>query len=289
MNPSQEAVKHSDTLTVLAVAATAFGISFGLHELSHGLTSGLLGGKHILVTSNQTVGDFREISNLGLVIAAAAGSAANWILALAGFILLNQSKVKSAATRFFLLLMFGFNASIAATYMTFSPLWGYGDWMQILRMFSDQVIARSVVVVAGLFALWGLYNVTRRTLAQFVKGAPDGETRTARKLALTGLSVAGVMAVVAGLLTPLNMQPGLGLVFELGNGIGAGSLLLIASYSLPSNYLSNKALSWRSIQPSVVWRCMGIIVLTAFVLGLGRGMSLAGYSFGGVNVPPLFQ
>ena len=100
-------MKPYHTPTVIAIACVVFGSALALHELTHALSAAVFGGEYLLVTSNRTTGDLRALTEVGLVLTAASGSATNWVLALTGLALLPTSRTRSSTTHFFVLLLCG--------------------------------------------------------------------------------------------------------------------------------------------------------------------------------------
>lgn len=263
-----------DLPTVAAMSLVVYAVGIAMHEWSHAAAAWMVGGVPALISSTDMRADVSEVRPGGLVWIAAAGSAANLVLAILGLGMLHAAG--SSTVRVFGWLVAAVNGFVASVYLIASPLIGFGDWMTAISKFDHQAWLRLVAAAFGVLLTAGwVALMSPRLMVLLRKLTPRDRAVSAPAFTRTVWMTGGVLGVLAGLFSPL----GLGWAVA----IGAGSTLGTTWPLLPMGRLAGEA-EPGALEPgdradalvprSPGWLIAGAVVGALFVLTLGRGIPL---------------
>jgi hypothetical protein len=243
--------------TIISMAVLAIATSSLLHEgLGHGLTAYLRGDIPTMLTSNHLddIRPDRWVDAAGTLVNFAAGILAMLASSLAG---------RRANLRYFLWLLGSFNLMDAAGYFLFSGILGLGDWQAILDGLPHYVALRIVMSLFGAVLYFSVVALMARLIKPF---SPNRSIyNTVGRLPYYS---ACIFYSLAGAFDPLGVK--LLLLSTIPAAFGGLSGLMWADSLLPRASTEPPLTVSRS--PS--WWIAAIIIGLAYILILGRGLSL---------------
>lgn len=199
-----QAAPRNDWLTVAAMAVVTYLLSAFTHEmLGHGVASLLVGARIVHVTSLDLVYDASHLTAAQGRFIAAAGCAAQFILA--GILILVYRAVRdrvAPTTRYFLWLLLYINLFIPAGYLMALSFAPFGDWNDFVQGLPQQVLWRLGFTVLGTAITFAAAIAGARALDPFL--GRDQAERSSRALVLTLVAyLAGsIVNTLAGVLNP---------------------------------------------------------------------------------------
>lgn len=263
-----ETAARIDIVTVSAIAIVTFLISTVAHEaLGHGLASLLVGLHPTRVTSVDLEVSFTGVPAWKVRVVAAAGCAANLVLAGIAITLMRILRPQTPTTRFFLWLLGTNNLLIPGGYMMVLTFLGIGDWNDFVQGLPNVFIWQLgitllgiILSLAGLF--WGARNID-----PFLGTQKRG--RRALTLTLTAYLAGATANTLAGVLNPTS--PMLILISAAASSFGGTVWLLWinAAVRKPDATTSPVALT---PQRNWLWIALGIAALLVYFLLLGPGL-----------------
>ncbi len=233
-----------------------------LHELAH-VAAALLP-----VQVSQVAISSVGISTRGSSpLVALAGPLANLLLAL--FLVFARSPSRSSRARYFAWIFGTSNLFDATAYLLYSALLGSGDWATVFDAALSPHLWRPVIGVAGIAAYAASVLVSLRVLRLLIA---DGVVTLdqARRYGPVTYWAGGLVLTAAAALNPIS--PWLILTSGVATGFGAmaGFVLMPALLKQIGDRSSGSATPIRRF--GVAWAATGILVATAFVVVLGRGL-----------------
>jgi hypothetical protein len=199
-----------------------------MHESLHALVAFWMGGNVVTVSSTGVEGSLSGFRNAGWVLYGISGSAANAVLALAGWLFFRRSVGNPGTKAVVAWAFFAINAWIPTMYLIASPALGFGDWMAVVDRFAARGPVRVSAVVTGLFIAGLLMRATRDSLARLVgNGSPEDRMRRATRVASVIWVSAGAVALAAGVYSPEGLARGAAIA--LGTTLGGTWPILIAA------------------------------------------------------------
>jgi len=215
MGTVRPVAETDDPLTLLMLGGLAYLLTMLLHEaVGHGVGCLLAGGApRITAVATQC-----EIQPLAMVL---AGPLLNWTVGLFLWRALPRVSAEAARLWWLLWLLFAYNLLIAAGYLVFCGLAGFGDWA-VAAAPLPAGLWRPLAVVGGA-ALY--YLVLRAASARVPSLDPDSPLRPRlRALVLLPYIGAGLVALASGLLNPID--PIRRFLLPAASSLGAGMGLL---------------------------------------------------------------
>lgn len=258
--------------TVTAVSVVAYvGVSVVHEALGHGLASLLAGVTPKGLTSISLDVDWTNVSAAKVIFIGSAGTIANLV---AGFIflwLLQQFSRKdiSPTLRYFLWLSMTVNFLHGAGYLPM--VWLFGDWKYVVEAggLEPQMIWKIGLTVVGtaLYFVFGMWQAGRYLEPFLGQDAPIRVSR-ARLLTWTPYLVGSSVLCAAALFNP--NKSGMASL-AAAEWFGGTSLL----FFLPSVVEKPKPHSQSPLRITISypWIIAGSVILLAFVVVLGRGIT----------------
>ncbi len=247
--------QHSK-LTIVSMAVIASASATLLHEgLGHGVTAWLRGDVVTALTSNHlsALTADRWVDAAGTLVNLAAGAIALLASCRAG---------TRENLRYFLWLLAAFNLLPGTGYFLYSGIFGVGDWYAIIRGLPHPFALRFALTILGAALYVGVVRLLARALRPFVPG-PSAYNTIGRLPYLA----AGLFSCLAGLFDPLGLK--LFLLATVAAAFGGSSGLLWADVFLPRNPSG----PFLSVRRSLPWPVTALVLGTAFIAILGRGLS----------------
>jgi hypothetical protein len=213
MGTVRPVAEADDPLTLLALGGLAYLLTMLLHEaVGQGVGCLLAGGAPRITT----VATQCEVQPLAMVL---AGPLLNWAVGLFLWRALPIVSAEAPRLWWLLWLLFAYNLLIAAGYLVFCGLAGFGDW----AVAAAPGLWRPLAVVGG-GALY--YLVLRAASARVPSLDPDSPLRPRlRALVLLPYIGTGLVALASGLLNPIDPIRRFLLPAASSLGAGLGSAL----------------------------------------------------------------
>jgi hypothetical protein len=139
-----------DIATVVAISIVCFVLTVQFHEFAHATTAVLLGAKVFTITTGSVRYDDTVLSNHGNQAVAASATLFNFAAAAMLFAVRRLVPRANPRMRYALWLGMALNAFVPAGYLSFSPLFGFGDRTLFLRWCSAMRSERSAAPSASL-------------------------------------------------------------------------------------------------------------------------------------------
>lgn len=274
VSPKTQAKTASiDLITVASIAVVIALLHSFIHEaLGHGLASLLLG-----LHPRQVSTTYLDVSYAGVPvwksrIVDAAGSSAQLIAALIGFVLMGSVQKSKANLRFFLWLFTYCNIFAAGGYLMVPTLLGFGDWESFVQGLPSPMLWKLgleilglIISCAGLYlGLRGLDGFSGRTV-----GGPGSRRRRRAGLIYTSYLTIGIVGTVAAIFNPLSPQ----LVFVSGAAatFGGNAFML---FMLAFGHKSSPTTPEDPMTPtrSWLWMYFGVVALFIEFVVLAPGL-----------------
>jgi hypothetical protein len=252
-----------ETLTVCAISALAFIVTDTLHQSAHALIGSLTVSPFSMLTS---AGWSSAYDN---TLTDAAGPLVSLAAAAIFWLLLRSLSNASAHIRLFLLLGCAFSLLQVTSLLFFSGATGFGDWASILGEPRHLIVWLAVLVFAGALT----YRLTLSLIGLgFTRYLGVTDRRRLFRLALAASLSAIVISVLAAAMNRIGLK-------FLALSEFAPTLLASMGLLWVRRYIPRSALPLRDAAPltrSWPWIAVAGIAAAAFVLVLGRGITLTG-------------
>jgi hypothetical protein len=263
-------VHTDDWLALLACGVLAFIVADMSHEaVGHGLATLAVGGKVDFITTC-----YVDSSGHYSKWIPAAGGLTNLAVGLGSLAFLRLRSHVSPMVRYFLILVAAFNLFFAVGYPAYSGIALFGDWAAVINGLAPPWIWRFVLVavaVAGYYASMRLLIDPMAPFAGVAEGKAERVLAQARIRRITLIPYIGAM-VVACAAAALNPR---GPMQILTSGLPAAAAafgLTQMDNLISPRHARTSGGALKPLQRSVPWIVAAVIVMTCFVLVLGRGL-----------------
>ena len=264
--------KSDDRLTLVALGVVAFIVANVSHEVvGHGLATLAVGGKVDLVTTC-----YVDSSGHYSKWIPAAGGLTNLVVGLGSLAFLRLLPNLRSVLRYFLILVAAFNLFFAVGYPAYSGIAQFGDWAAVVSGLNPPWLWRAVLVVVAVAGYYASMRLLIGPMAPFSEIAEDKAAKPSaqariRRITLTPYIASMVVACLAASLNPKG--PMLILTSGLPAAAAAFGLTQMDHFVGLRPHASQSAME--PLQRSVPWMIAAAIVLTFFVVVLGRGVRVA--------------
>ncbi|MGE0353402.1 MAG: hypothetical protein AB7Q69_09195 [Gemmatimonadales bacterium] len=208
--PSIAIISASSVITV--------GLAMMCHESAHVLAGWLAGGSPTMITSTETLGDFRSLSPAGLVALGISGSVINLLFSLLGWWILRRAS-GTPELRLTAWFFFAVNGMLVVSKMLGEPLAGFGDWMTVLRPLPGTNWLRILVVLLGGMGMVIMVRRSGTALGELLpSGEPSRRMADARRIVAIGAAASAVLVLGGAAANPVGTTRGM--LLALGAGLG---------------------------------------------------------------------
>ena len=187
----------ADALTVAGIAIVAYVLATVLHEgAGHGGACLLVGGKALVVSTvyMECSADTRLVTAGGTIMNVIAGAVC--------FALGRVAARTSPFLKYFLWLSMTVNLFLAAGYLAFSGIDGFGDWALFIRGFNPQWAWRAGMTIVGAATYLLVAWLSLLELRPLIGSDPERRFVRAKRLSNIPYVTGGILACVAGALNP---------------------------------------------------------------------------------------
>jgi hypothetical protein len=263
-------VNTDDRLTLLALGVLAFIVADVSHEaVGHGLATLAVGGKVNFITTCYVDSGGHYSKWIP-----AAGGLTNLAVGIGSLAFLRLRSHVCPRSRYFLILIAAFNLFFAVGYPAYSGIAQFGDWAAVINGLNPSWIWRVVLVAVAVGGYYASMRLLVDPMAPFAGVAEDKAAMLlaqARIRRITLIPYIGAM-VVACAASSLNPRgPMQILTSGLPAAAAAFGLTQMDNLISPRRACASSA-PLKPLQRSVSWIVAAFIVLTLFVLVLGRGV-----------------
>ena len=201
-DPIRPSAPPCDPLTIAAIGLVAGALTDLIHEgLGHGGACLLVGGKPMLLTSMNFVGDQSGLPPWTRRIVSAGGTMAN--LLAGGLALLSlRSRPWGPHLYYFVWLFAALNLYVGTGYFLFSGMSNIGDWANVIAGLPGVWVWRGLLVVLGGLSYFFCVRMMLAMARPFTGGDPAVRYRRANVLMLIPYFAGAIMGVLAGALNP---------------------------------------------------------------------------------------
>jgi hypothetical protein len=263
---SDGSIPFADRFTVIAIAVMAYPGVYISHEIIGHCGLALLVGTRCTVISSTYIplASMPPLWKYNIIVA--AGSTANFVIALVCLLLLRGSRRRAHSTRYFLWLSMCANLFLASTYIATAPLIKYGDSYILIQDLPGQLFWRSSVALAGMALVYFSFQVARTELGRVIGFGGRAARSFAWRLVVPAYFAGGIVIVASALFSQL--EAGLAQFQAAGGTFGLTIWLLLLPLVIPEP-APGKILQ---IQRSVGWIVAGGLTAVIFIAVLGRGI-----------------
>lgn len=266
MGTARPVAKGEDPLTLLGLGGLAYLLTMLLHEaVGHGVGCLLAGGEPRITT----VATQCEVQPLAMVL---AGPLLNCAVGLFLWRALPTVSPEAAQRWWLVWLLSAYNLLIAAGYLVFCGLAGFGDWA-VAAAALPAWAWRPLAVVAGAVLY---YRVLRAAATRIPSLSLDSPLRPRlRVLVLLPYIGAGLVALASGLLNPID--PVRRFLLPAASSLGAGLGLLwvpdIYADLRPADRLRTES-PLRPVTRHSGWLALAAVAIPLFVTLIGPGITI---------------
>ncbi len=263
-----------DSITIVAVALVAYGLTNVVHEgAGHGGACLLVGGRPQMLNAVFFQCDETGLAPAAIRFIAAAGAILNVVVA-AGLMLAGRLLRRSTpAVRYFRWLLVALNLLTAFGYLLFSGIGGFGDWAVVINGLPGELPLRVLeIVTGGVLYFVVAPRVLWRGLVPFLGDDAAERVRRAGRLTVLPYWIGGTLYVAAGLLNPEGIQ----LVLLSAAAASFGGTSLMAWFFTLRARRSARETGYPSalgIPRSPGWIAAALLTVIVFVGLLGRGVA----------------
>ncbi len=255
-----------DPLTLLALGGLAYVLTMFVHEaVGHGLGCLIAGGAPTITT----VATQCEVQPLAMVL---AGPLLNWVVGLCLWRALPVVSAEAPRRWWLLWLLFAYNLLIAAGYVVFCGLAGFGDWAVVAAPLPVW-LWRPLAIVGGAVLY---YLVLRAASARVPWLDLDSPLRPRlRALVLLPYLGAGLVALVSGLLNPID--PIRRILLPAASSLGAGLGLLWVPDIHADLIRARRGRTEGTLGPvtrQAGWLAVAAVAILLFVTLIGPGLTI---------------
>jgi hypothetical protein len=262
-----------DPLTIAAIGLFAGALTDVIHEgLGHGGACLLVGGKPLLLTSMNFLGDQTGLPRWAHKFISAGGTFAN--LLAGGIALLSLRRPPAAAHfHYFLWLFAALNLYVGTGYFLFSGMSNIGDWANVIAGLPRSWLWRGLLIVLGGLSYFLCVRMMLARAGPLIGSDPAVRYHRANLLMLIPYLAGALMGVLAGLLNP--QAKALLLISAVAASLGGLSGLAWGPQLLRDpHWLIAGAGGPVAIPRHWGWIIVGLLVAAGFVAVLGPGLRL---------------
>lgn len=265
-------VPPCDPLTIAAIGLLAGALTDLIHEgLGHGGACLLVGGKPMLLTSMNFVGDQSGLPRWTARIVSAGGTIAN--LVAGGLALASLRRPPSAIhLHYFLWLFAALNLYVGTGYFVFSGMSNIGDWANVIAGVPGSWLWRGLLVVLGGLSYFLCVRMMLAKARPLIGGDPAVRYRRANLLMLIPYAAGAIMGLMAGVLNP--QAKALLLISAVAASLGGLSGLAWGPQLLRDPHWLVAPITPAAIPRHWGWIVAGLLVAAGFVAVLGPGVRL---------------
>ena len=259
-----------DRLTLAALGVLASVIANVSHEaVGHGLATLAVGGQVNFITTC-----YVDSSGNYSKWIPAAGGLTNLAVGFGSLAFLRLRSPLRPILRYFFILIAAFNLFFAVGYPAYSGIARFGDWAAVINGLNPPWMWRVLLVAVAVAGYYASMRLLIEPMAPFMGAAedevatPSGQARI-REITLVPYIASMVVACLAASLNPR------GPMQILTSGLPAAAAAF--GFTQMDNLISprhsrSSQTSIKPLQRSVPWIVTAAIVLTLFVVVLGRGV-----------------
>jgi len=259
-----------DRLTLVALGVLAFVIANVSHEaVGHGLATLAVGGKVDFITTC-----YVDSSGKYSKWIPAAGGLTNLAVGLGSLAFLRLRPHLRPILRYFLILVAAFNLFFAVGYPAYSGVAQFGDWSAVISGLNPSWIWRVLLVAVAVAGYYASMRLLIEPMAPFAAAAADEVAMPSaqgriREITLIPYIASMLVACLAASLNPRGPMQ----ILTSGLPAAAAAFGLTQMDNLVTPRPARPSqISMKPIQRSAPWIVTAAIVLTVFVLVLGRGV-----------------
>jgi hypothetical protein len=261
-----------DPLTIIAVGLLVGALVDLIHEgLGHGGACLLMGGKPMLLTSMNFVGDQSSLPRSTSRIVAAGGTIANLLAAALALAKLRRPPA-SAHFHYFLWLFAAINLYIGTGYFLFSGVSNIGDWANVIAGLPGHWIWRGLLTLVGGASYFLCVRAMLSKALPLVGGDPAIRYRRANLLMVVPYIAGAIMSVIAGALNP--EAKALILISAVAASLGGMSGLAWGPQLLRDPQWLTSPTRPAPIPRHWGWIAAGLLVAVVFVAVFGPGLRM---------------
>ena len=266
-----ERTGSADRLTVIAIAVIAYALVNVCHEIIGHCTMAVFAGTKCAIISSTNIPLATEIPSWKYkFIVLPAGCIANWTAGLVCLFILRTWQTAKPTVRYFLWLSVCVNLFLASTYVTVAPIIKFGDSYIFIQDFSNQLLWRSAVVLAGAGVWWLSFRLCRRELIRLIGFRGREAKSLAWELVAPAYLSGGIVTVTSALFSQLDWK--VAQLQAAGGTFGLTIWLLLLPFTIPETTTDLKE---PFVLPrSWLWIVAGALTAAIFVGVLGHGIAL---------------
>jgi hypothetical protein len=265
---SHSSIAFADRLTVIAIAVMAYAGVYISHEIIGHCGMALIVGTPCTLISSTNIPLVTMPPLWKYNIIVAAGSTANFLIALVCLLLLRGSRITAPAARCFLWLSMSVNLFLASTYIATAPLIKFGDSYILIQDLPGQLFWRTSVAVAGAALVYFSFQVSRTELGKLI-GFGGGAARSiAWRLVVPAYFTGGIVTVASASFSQLEAR--IAQFQAAGGTFGLTIWLLLLPLVIPEP-AAGKILQ---IPRSVAWIVAGALTAVIYIAVLGPGIAV---------------
>lgn len=264
-------IAHTDDrLTLVALGVLAFVVANVSHEaVGHGLATLAVGGKVDCITTCYVDSSGRYSKWIP-----AAGGLTNLAVGLGSLAFLRLRPHLRPILRYFFILVAAFNLFFAVGYPAYSGLARFGDWAGVIAGLNPSWLWRVLLVAVAVAGYYASMRLLIEPMAPFAgaaenEGAMPSAPGRIREITLIPYIASMVVACLAASLNPK------GPMQILTSGLPAAAAafgLTQMDHLISPRRARSSQICVKPIQRSMPWIITAALVLTIFVLVLGRGV-----------------
>jgi hypothetical protein len=265
---SDGAIAFADRLTVIAISVMAYAGVYISHEIMGHCGMALLVGTRCTVISSTYIplASMPPLWKYNIIVA--AGSTANFVIALVCLSLLRGSRIRAFAARYFLWLSMCANLFLASTYVATAPLIKYGDSYILIQDLSGQIFWRSSVALLGAVLIYFSFQVARTELRRLIGFGGRAARSVAWRLVVPAYFTGGIVTMASASFS--QMEARLAQFQAAGGTFGLTIWLLLLPLVIPGPSSGEIFQMPRSVR----WIVWGGLTAVIFIGVLGRGISV---------------
>jgi len=269
---NERAVRHSDLLTVVCIAALAYGLCNLAHEgVGHGGTCLLVGCSPRMLTSISFDGNTEAVTDLARRMIAAGGAIANALMGLIALVFLRRIRATQSARWWFCWLIVAISFMQATGYLLFSGVAGIGDWATVVANLPGEGAWRIVMAVVGALTYVLVVRRSMRWLgARLDADSPRARIRAGYRLTLPAYAAGAALQITAGTLDPGGAA--LLMISGVAASLGGTSGLAWGPQLMPRDIDRAAPATSLIIERDWRWIIAALVFAVAFVMILGRGI-----------------
>jgi hypothetical protein len=263
-----------DLATGTAIGIVVYALANLIHEgLGHGGACVAVGCRPMLLTSMHFEGDASQLSRDAGRFIAIAGSLANIFAAIPALIFLRAGRPRVATLEFAAWLFASVNLLQASSYLLFSGVACFGDWIVAVRGVGPLWLQRLSLTFAGAATYWFTVQWSMAYLSGLVGGDLRLRAEKAYRVMVPVYVAGGALYIAACAFSPGGIR--LVLVSAIAASLGATSGFAWGPQLLNDPHLNPPSRVALAVERDPRWWLAALCVLVLFVVVLGPGVALS--------------